>query len=250
MESEIFTGEIQYPYQVVENSYNEGDILYLQDLPGYKEPVDFLIYLLPLLYEKEVTTLDFWFLPEEEREAMNRLIQNPSGDEKEIIEELKNISAYLLQDRYLELFLSLKRFNLQLSGEETPFTLVSKEGVRTLVLLNSIEAGNQPMIQIYGPGSLPDQQKHRDQLQDKIDQGYVYHIEYIGEEQTPWLIEVSPEKFTPSVPLVKELTKEDIPQVLKDFPDVSIVKPPALVLRILRNKLKKDYSQRVNRLDQ
>lgn len=245
---EVFSEDQVYPYQVIESLAQEGDNLTLQDIPGYQEPMDLLLYFLPLLHEQGIITLDLHFIPREKTEIFNQLIQANLFKETEVREELKSISAYLLQDRYLDFFKGIQHFNSTLNEGEAPFRLASSEEGRLFVFTQSGKAENTPVLRIAGPGSFPVSQEQSQELLDRIRQGYRNHVVRFEEEQDFWIILKDPSGFTPSEPLLDGLVKEDIPAVLKDFPDVGIEQPAFLVLWVLRGKLKQDYRMRTKEL--
>lgn len=233
------------PYQVAEKWMQDYEEISLLDVPNYSEAPQLFMHLLPLLHREGFLYLDLWFLPAEFRPVFQEIIDAESFERDNTLNELKKISAYHLQERYLSLLKYLWDFQQTLEVDEESFHFERKEDDKTFHFIMDQSDQQGPLMLLYSndcpwPYELPNHPVNILEQKDEI-----ICLEH-KEESTPPVALVlwkHPEEFTPTPPLVKEINKEDIPGILKDFPNQKLEKPLFLALWKVRGRLKKDFKR-------
>lgn len=233
------------PYEVAEvwlDNYKEISLL---DVAHYQESFDFFRHLLPLLYREGFLYLDLWFLPEEKRQTFQEIIDAKDFSRIRVIDQLKDISAYQLQERYILFLESLWQFQQTLDESEASFQLQEQENVKTFHFIRNQADQMGPIMLLYSrncpwpyeipyhPVNILEQKKRMICLENK-------------EESNPPVALVfwkAPEDFIPSPPLTDEIKKTDIPAILKDFPSQNLKKPAFLALWEVRRRLNRDFKK-------
>jgi len=233
------------PYQVVEQWMQDYQEISLLDVQHYLEAPELFMYLIPLLHREGYFYLDLWFLPADSRPVFQEIIDADTFDRNRTLEQLKGISAYLLQERYLVLMEYLWNFQQTLEDNEASFHLVKQEGDKTFHFIQNQTDKQGPLMILYsGQSNWPYEFPYHpvNILEQK---NAILCLEHREENSPPTALVMwkTPEEFTATPPLIKEISKEDIPSVLKDFPSQRIKKPLFLALRQVRSRLKKDFKR-------
>lgn len=231
------------PYEVAEDWMNHYDEISLLDVANYQESFDLFRHLIPLLYQEGFLYLDLWFLPEETRITFQEIIDARDFSRIRVLDQLKRISAYQLQDRYIIFLEALWQFQHTLSENEASFQLLEQDGMKTFHFIRNQENQKGPLMLLYSkncpwPYEIP---YHPVNILTQK-KGIICLVN--KEESSPPVALVfwkAPEDFIPTPPLTEEIEKQDFPEILKDFPSQKQEKPIFLALWEVRRHLRRDF---------
>jgi len=240
--------QLSLPYSELEKMDLKNTAYGILDISYYNEPLDFLLYIFPMLYSDGIHTLDLWFIPENKRRDFENWLYKDFYDREGLIALLKEISFTTLQQRYVDFFEKLWKFQKGLNGEEEPIYLQIEEGIPYFKFLKEDSLLYPEIWFFYGFHEKGNEFNLREyKAENFINQGVTNRVMILSEEEKTYFMILlkSPDKFTLTEMLTEEVKEEDIPSALQEFEDIQIEKPSFYVLRRIRKKMLETRNMRM-----
>lgn len=238
--------------------FEEGNIVELVDIPGYRGGVDFLKYIVPLLHSQGINDLDLWFIAPQSHDRGNALIRGDSFD-REIALLLVGEASYLhLYEEYIDFLEYLYNLNRTIEDEESKInlsTLSEDSTKRGIILVKEKRESPYPQVLIQSPPLLEIMKTEEDRLiVSKIDQlspllegGEHFFVISQGH---PLLEDGQTLEYAMIIlaklgtvekchPVERGITKENFNLALKDFPEQKVTSPAFFAASLMKGKQKK-----------
>lgn len=111
------------PAETLKSEILAVDTIIISENPGYYENILFLEYLIPLLYDSDITNMGVWFLEASEQKKIDTFLK---GNEtfQDALQILSKGSPMANYDEYANFLLLVSQFNKNLEKDEPLFRLI------------------------------------------------------------------------------------------------------------------------------